>query len=253
MRLLGRKFWVHITCSLWPAARLLGLIRPLQLDDPLVRIGPQGDGGYLLPSRLQSVEAVFSPGVALSSDFELVFAKRGVPCFLIDGSVDSAAASHTNLFFDRLWLGTEPLDRGSISLEEWVETKAPDSNHLLLQMDIEGAEWAVVSEARRGLLKKFEMIVIEIHNLGTKLKKTHQRAQVAKFIRALTRDHFVAHFHPNNCCPVEEIEGVTVPNVVELTLLRKNEWMPSRRVFASLPHQLDIPNVAGPDIDAPWR
>lgn len=252
MRSSPRHLWLWVICSLWPAKRLIRLLRPIKITPSLVRIGSEGDGGYLLPSGLNSIEAVFSPGVAESSEFELVFAQAGIPCFLIDGSVNGPAVVHENLFFERLWLGTEPLGSESTSLEKWVRDKAPDSNNLLLQMDIEGAEWEVVTEVNKDLLRRFQVIVIEIHNLGTKMIKIEQRAKVIKFIRALTRDHFVAHFHPNNCCPVVQVEGIGVPNVVELTLLRKDKWMPPRRAFASLPHELDVPSTAGPDVKSPW-
>jgi hypothetical protein len=42
--------------------RLIALVSPVATDKQLVRFGPGGDGGYLIPNDLQGVEACFSPG-----------------------------------------------------------------------------------------------------------------------------------------------------------------------------------------------
>lgn len=36
----------------------------------LIRLGPNGDGGYLVPDDLTGIEACFSPGVCATSEFE---------------------------------------------------------------------------------------------------------------------------------------------------------------------------------------
>jgi len=50
--------------------------------------------------------------------------------------------------------------------------------------------------------------------------------------------------HPNNCCPVATIDGIGVPEVIEVTFIR-NDLLPkysnNSRVY--LPHRLDRKNV----------
>ena len=49
---------------------LIKRLRPLSTDKKLIRFGPKGDGGYLLPEDLIGIDACFSPGVADLAGFE---------------------------------------------------------------------------------------------------------------------------------------------------------------------------------------
>jgi len=66
---------------------LIDALRPAMTQVPLVRIGPEGDGGYLVPDSLAGINACFSPGVSTESGFEMQCAERGMDVFLADGSV----------------------------------------------------------------------------------------------------------------------------------------------------------------------
>ncbi len=54
----------------------------------LIRVGGDADGGYLIPDDLAGIEACFSPGVDTVATFERDMVARGIPCHLIDASVD---------------------------------------------------------------------------------------------------------------------------------------------------------------------
>src|SRR5205823_127248 len=69
---------------------LVALLHPLATEHSLIRLGDRGDGGYLVPDDLESVEACFSPGVDDRASFETSLIERGIPCFLADASVDCA-------------------------------------------------------------------------------------------------------------------------------------------------------------------
>ena len=50
---------------------------------PLVRIGGEGDGGYLLPDDLKGIRKCFSPGVSTTAEFEKHVARTyGIKSFL---------------------------------------------------------------------------------------------------------------------------------------------------------------------------
>jgi hypothetical protein len=63
-------------------------------------------------------------------------------------------------------------------------------------------------------------------------------------LMALRQNHSVVHLHPNNCCGTTKVgsTGAAIPNVLELTLLRKDRlrrWgTRGQRVMS--PHPLDI-------------
>ncbi len=49
---------------------LINKLRPISCDKTLIRLGPKGDGGYLVPDDLEGIVACFSPGVGSISKFE---------------------------------------------------------------------------------------------------------------------------------------------------------------------------------------
>mgnify|MGYP007047597852 CR=1 FL=1 len=68
----------------------------------LIRAGTLGDGGYLVPPVMYTVEACFSPGVGPTSEFEKwIVANHPVPCFLADASVLGPNIDHYLIDFER--------------------------------------------------------------------------------------------------------------------------------------------------------
>src|SRR3989344_314972 len=68
-------------------ASLIKKLHPYQFDNGLIRIGPNRDGGYLVPDDLKDIEACFSPGVDTMSEFELGCLNKGMKIYLADNSV----------------------------------------------------------------------------------------------------------------------------------------------------------------------
>ena len=130
-----------------PDADLLALIatlRPVATDLGLVRDRRAGDGGYLVPDCLADISACFSPGVGHTSAFEQELAQRGIRSFLADFSVEKPSTDNPLFSFEKKFVGDVNDDR-HIRLEDWVARCAePASADLLLQMDIEGAEYQVI-------------------------------------------------------------------------------------------------------------
>ena len=115
-------------------------LRPIKTNYPLIRIGGAFDGGYIVPNNLSEISALYSPGVANNSNFELELAKKGIKCYLIDHSVDKAAADHKNIRFDKKFLGSYDEDI-YWTLDSWVRRYTPEDHNLMMQIDIEWAEY----------------------------------------------------------------------------------------------------------------
>ena len=60
---------------------LINALHPRTVAKGLIRLGPEGDGGYLIPNDLAGISACFSPGVSAVSGFEKDCAERGSPVF----------------------------------------------------------------------------------------------------------------------------------------------------------------------------
>jgi hypothetical protein len=228
------------------AAAAIDRFRPTRTEHNLIRVGGSGDGGYLIPeSQVGMISAVFSPGVADVADFELFFAERGVKCFLIDGSVNDSPSSHENMKFEKLWLSEVTVPGESVSLNDWVTHEGQGSSDLLLQIDIEGAEFETLLSTPEHILMRFRVIVIEIHDMQASLSRSGSRLLNA-LASKINATHTSVHLHVNNAVAPLVAGRKKFPEVVEVTFLR-NDLINKRFGSASLPHPLDAPNTLKPD------
>ncbi|MFA8443101.1 FkbM family methyltransferase [Yoonia sp.] len=228
-------------------------LRPFTTDTPLLRVGDFGDGGYLVPDDLRGIAACYSPGVSQQASFEMDMAKRCIPSFMADASVAEPPLHVPGAQFVPKFLGDK--DAGEfMTLASWITATDPDPDaDLLLQMDIEGAEYATLGAAPRDLLWRFRMIVIELHHLPSILTKPKFAKRALSAINKLREDFVTVHLHPNNVSGAVEIEGQMIPRVVEATLLRKDRAQGIRPV-ESLPHPLDVRhNLRKPALVLPQR
>lgn len=207
-----------------------------------MRIGGDGDGGYLVPSDLEGVVALFSPGVSTIANFELEFAQRDVPCFLADRTVDYPPLAHRNFHFLKRHLGRANTDE-TITLDQWVSRNCARTGDLILQMDIEGAEYDVIDSAPAGLLERFRIIVLEAHGLN-RLWRASGYLRIARMFQRLLTTHAVVHLHANNCLPPRQRLGLSIHPVIEFTFLRRDRATEAAPIL-SLPHPLDRSNVRG--------
>ena len=183
--------------------RLLQALRPHPSSAPLIRIGPGGDGTYLVPDDLEGIAACFSPGVDNFKDFEDVLTNRfGIAAHMCDG-LGSADELRTPLVsgkqtFEQLWLDTNGAE-DSISLDAWVARHHPDpAGDLILQMDIEGAEYRNLLGCSDEVLKRFRIIVLEVHSLDEMQKDTVLNEVLLPFFERLNQYFICVHAHPNN-------------------------------------------------------
>lgn len=213
-------------------------LEPVSTNLELVRVGPGGDGGYLVPEDYMEVDAVFSPGVSDESGFELQMANLGIECFLADASVRGPAEQHPLINFEPKFLGAE--NHGQfITLENWISSYGKLDRLKLLQMDIEGYEWEVLDQTPITVIKTFKIIVIELHDLN-RLTNTEFRERASRVLSKLLSTHEVLHVHGNNNSPSLQFRKSRIPQVLEVTLHHKEgiEVLGSR-VAA---HELDSKN-----------
>lgn len=220
---------------------LLHSLRPRSVGIPLIRLGPDGDGGYLVPDDLKGIQACFSPGVDRESGFELACAERGMRVFMADRSVDGPAASHPNFHFTRAFIGAIPSE-GFITLEQWVREAGIEADgDLLLQIDIEGFEYESLLATPIEVLKRFRVIVGEFHHLN-QLWNAPYFSIVSRVFEKLLQTHQCVHLHPNNHFPPFEHAGLSIPPLMEVTFLRRDRGTPGPGV-KSFPHPLDRDNT----------
>ncbi len=228
---------------------LLKKLRPLDCGIELVRVGGNCDGGYLIPDDLTDIEYCFSPGVSSVANFEDQLADRHIRSFLADYSVDAPPKMRPEFVFDKKFLGAS--DRGSFfTLRTWKEKHLGDyAGDLLLQMDIEGAEYEVILNAPDSLLKQFRIMVIEFHWLDRLFDWFAFRLYASCFEKLLN-SFCVVHAHPNNSFDVVRSGGIEIPPVIEFTFLNRDR-MKTEVPRSDFPHRLDVDSTTRKHIALP--
>ena len=225
----------------------LKLIKPLKSPFNLIRIGRNKDGSYLIPDDLKGIKACFSPGVCNTKDFEDILAKRyKIKSYMCDFSSDifkfKTPLIQNMQFFEKKWLDINERE-DSISLENWVNKYISDSSlDLILQMDIEGAEYRNLLSTSKSILNRFRILVIEFHDFSELLiNKTNNKVKL--LINKLNETHICVHAHPNNCCGeiIDKYSGINIPNVIELSFLRKDRFLNQKiKINNQIPNQKDV-------------
>jgi hypothetical protein len=229
--------------------KLISRVHPLTTEHPLIRLGDNGDGGYLVPDDLEGIAACFSPGVDNRASFETSMIERGIPCFMADASVESAPINGPMAHFTKKFLGVTN-DAQTVTLDDWISAHHPGDDDLLLQIDIEGAEWPVLLNVSSKTLSRFRIIVIEFHELERLMDKHAFQIIKATFDRLLEK-FYVVHSHPNNFGRSVRCGSMIIPRVMEMTMIRKDR-VRSTGFAQTFPHPLDATNdITNPDLILP--
>lgn len=219
---------------------LINKLRPISTDKKLIRLGPNGDGGYLVPNDLEGIEALYSPGVALVAGFEKDCADRGMKVFCADDSVEQLPEQHENIYFLKKYIGAST-HKNFITLDDFVLSTIPDSDtDLMLQIDIEGFEFETFLSVSDKLLKRFRIIVVEFHSLHWLWSLPFHTIASRTFDKIL-QTHSVVHIHPNNTGFIVKNKGIEIHSLMEFTFLR-NDRIKSREFSKYFPHPLDFDN-----------
>jgi hypothetical protein len=245
----------EIKKSYWPQTSdgditsKIEVLRPKASPKPLIRIGGTEDGAYLLPDDLSGITACFSPGVNNKKTFEDELSEQyGIECHMCDYSSNIEKFKtplNARQTFKKKWLSPESAPN-SITLSEWVTELAPQPDtDLLLQMDIEGAEYLNLRNTPSEILRRFRIVIIELHNLQACNYPEDFDDSLGPTLELLDKHFVCVHSHPNNCCGdfILQHSALNIPNVVEVTFLRRDRWAevaPENWHAPLIPNPLDI-------------
>ena len=222
------------------ARAFLRLLRPHDLvGAKRIRLGRNFDGGYVMVDRFEGVQAAYSLGINDDVSWDYDMAVRGIDVYQYDHTIEELPFEHKHFHWSKTGLSHEP-GENMATLPDLIEQNGHAAfNNMVLKCDIEGAEWLTLCFTPNEVLKKFSQIVLEVHNLdhlGSE-SSAHTARQVAL---NLTASHYVVNVHGNNFADFGIVGGIPVPEVLEITLVRKDlgEFVPSTRTF---PSEEDMP------------
>ncbi len=211
-----------------------------------IRLGRDGDGGYVLLDDFTGVSAALSFGIATECSWDTAIAERNIDVYQYDHTVDGPPTAHARFRFFKKEIAPAPSDQTE-SLGSVLAKLPSAAGRLILKIDIEGAEWDVFDAATSEELARFAQIVAEFHGFAKAADPTWR--EKAQRVLAKLRSVFdVVHVHANNFGPLNVIANVAIPSTVELTLANRAiyECHETDEIF---PTALDQPNWARrPDI-----
>lgn len=230
---------------------LIEKLRPCKVKTDLIRLGPKGDGGYLVPNDLQDIKACFSAGVSNITGFEEDCLRLGIKTYMADRSVDTPVLNGNpeDYSFIKKHVGCTN-NSDYITMDSWVNScSVKECEDLILQMDIEGSEFKALINISDSLMKRFRIIVIEFHSLNLFWNSLYFDTANDVFNKIL-QTHSCVHIHPNNCCGIDIKNGIEIPRVAEFTFYR-NDRIEFGNKPLQFPHKLDYDNRANKHIVLP--
>ena len=201
----------------------LSLLTPHDLPaERKVRIGGAGDGGYVLVDRLRPAQPVMSFGVGPSVAFDRDLAERGHPVLLFDHTIEALPGEHADFTWYREGVAGAA-DRATrlFTLADHMAKLPHGPDAPILKLDVEGAEWDVLARTPIALLRRFEQIVVELHELP-RLEESRFREMARRALAAMSSAFTLCHVHANNFGAIQTVCGFPVPDTLEATYIRSD-------------------------------
>jgi hypothetical protein len=221
---------------------LIDKLKPYKMDIELIRLGPNGDGGYLIPNDLDGIKACFSPGVDDISEFERDCLNLGMKIYMADKSIEKP---NLNIPIDQYEFIKKHIgctnNSSNITMDQWVNSSRLKEEDLLLQMDIEGSEYYSLINMSDSLMKRFRILVIEFHSLQELWNPQFFNLAEIVFDKIL-QTHTCVHIHPNNDRGIYNHSGIGIPRTAEFTFIR-NDRTKFENHQTQFPHKLDFDNT----------
>ena len=209
-----------------------------------VRIGRGGDGGYVMLNDLVVCRHGISIGVGQELSWDLAVADQGINLALYDHTIGDLMTEHGSIKFRRFGARPPGSDEpNKMSLPEIISAEGLDAEcNMLLKIDIEGDEWAVLKGISSDLLKKFSQILLELHGMCDFASHDKHLARMY-VLNAIAASHQCIHLHANNWGDYRIIGGIPVPDVVEATFASRAHYS-FRKCERRFPTGMDYPNNA---------
>jgi len=233
------------------AQHLIDALTPMDvINGQKVRIGGSFDGGYIMLTPKEYADnsgIAYSFGISYHSQWDLDMVEKGYHVFQYDGTIQNPPDKHEQLHFYRNNITGHSIHSDN---ERTISDIIQEHNHqekdVILQMDIEGAEWDALESISTEDILHFEQLIIEFHSLTFKNQDEFERQ--IKILEKLNATHQVIHIHGNNCSPsvpiwnyLEQKNILILPTVLEVSYVRKRDYK-----FTScnldFPTTLDMPN-----------
>lgn len=208
------------------------------IDKQFIRYGRDNDGGYVMIDDVTNNDSLVSMGIFDDVSFEQDLSKYVEEIHLYDYSIDELPDAVENSIFFKEMIGSQ---------SHHVFDRVKTGKDIILKIDIEGSEWDFFRSLSENQMNKIRQILVEIHWMipGGELGVKDCPVDV---IQKINKTHQLVAIHPNNNCGTVTVnKKLIVPQVMELTFLRKKSY--SFANYPSNPKELfQVNNLNYPDI-----
>ncbi len=215
----------------------------------LKRIGSPHDGGYIMiDDYIHTSNPAYSFGVGRNVSWESHMSKEyKCEIHMYDHTVDRHNSDDPNLVFHKVGIGSSNTDKLK-TIEQIIKDNGHnDVGNMVLQCDIEGAEWDIFTSSSQKTLCQFSQMTIEFHWLGDMLtndvKHPDGYDKIVNTFKTLRENFTPYHIHGNNHARSFSINEKTCAEVIEVSYIRNDlvEFTDDDVIF---PTKLDNPNNA---------
>ncbi len=207
----------------------------------LIRIGSNGDGGYLVPNILDEINYCYSAGIGKDISFEKDLVKFDIKSYGADGTIKDLPEHIENYKFLNKNIGIIN-NENTIRFEDWINLDNKNETSLIGQIDIEGNEYDLIIDTPLKTLEKFKILIIEFHYLSkinNKVINEHYYNTLKKILCVFE----ICHIHINNAEEQIKVKGIKIPPLLEVTFLRKDFYEKRKIQNIEIPHELDQENI----------
>lgn len=203
----------------------------------LIRVGGKHDGGYIMLDDFERVQLAYSFGISDDVTWDEDIANRGINVFMYDHTIADLPMKKQQFHFFRKGIAeTDKPDEQLYSLKTFIcENGHEKEKHLILKMDIEGAEWNVIEEMESYILKMFDQIVLELHGMII----MDYAPKIKKVLNKLNRTHAAIHVHGNNYGTALSYSLGMMPDSLEVTYVNRNVYSVKEIEDVDLPIMVD--------------
>ena len=175
------------------------------------RLGQEYDGGYII-AEIPNIKytTLLAGGIENDISFEEDFIKKYAidNAYAFDGTINKLPKENSEITFINKNIGFSN-DNQNTNLHDIIDV----NECIFVKMDIEGGEIPLIKSLSDEQINKFEQIVMEFHF-------PFNEEEIEVFDK-INKNHYLIHFHGNNCCGIRNHNGVIIPNVFECTYLHK--------------------------------
>lgn len=181
----------------------------------VIRVGNYCDGGYIIADDISGNDHLVSMGIFDDVSFEKALSNKVSYIDMYDYFIDDLPEPVDNSSFFKEKIGSN---------SHHILDKIPEGMDGILKIDIEGSEWDFFDSLSEEQIQKFRQIAVEIHWMIDDGEIFIEECPI-EIIEKINKTHQLIVVHPNNNADCVVIDDVVVPKVLELTFLRKTDYV----------------------------